>query len=188
MCLRCQLNTFPFSEQSDSDISLINSDFNNFLFFKDTNIFQDENLNSLFTECNSIETPFNDSNHPESIDFKYYDINNFNKLSINKNSSFPTLRLNIASLSEQNFWSLLKHYFDIIGISEHKINNNSMNVDFTLLGYTFYFNKTENSQGGTDFFISDSLTFKQPPDLLIGIHFYWINFSKWKEHDLRLHL
>ena len=83
------------------------------------------------------------------------------------------LYLNIASLSKhfdglQNFLSLLKHSFDIIGISEHKISKNSMNVDFTLPGYTFYFNETESSNGGTGFFISDNLTFKQRPDLVIN--------------------
>ena len=99
MYLRCQSNTFPFSEQSNSDISLINSGFNNFLFSKDTNIFPDENLNSFLTECNSIESHFNDSDHPVSIDSEYYDINDFNKLNINKNSSFATLHLNIVSPS-----------------------------------------------------------------------------------------
>ena len=156
MCLRCQSNTIPFSEQSNSDISLVNSGFNNFLFSKDTNIFPDENLNSFLTECNSIETPFDDSDHPVSIDSKHYDINHFNKLNINKNSSFATLRLNIASLSKhfdglQIFLSLLKHFFDIIGILEHKIDKNSMDVDFTLPGYTFCFNENESCHGGTGF-------------------------------------
>ena len=158
MCLRCRSNTFPFSEQSNSDISVINSGFSNCLFSQDTNIVPDENLNSIFTEFNSVQTP----DHPVSLDFKYYDINNFNKLSINKSSSFATLHLNIASLLKhfndlQNFLSLLKHSFDIISISEHKSNKDSMNVDFTLLGYTFCFNKTKSSHGGTGFFISDNL-------------------------------
>ena len=108
MCLLCQSNTFPFSEQSNSNISLINSGFNNFLFSKDTNIFPDENLNLFFIECNSKETPFNDSNHPVYIDSKYYDIHDLNELNINKNSSFGALHLNIASVSKhfddsQNF-------------------------------------------------------------------------------------
>ena len=77
------------------------------------------------------------------IDSKYYDINDFNKLNINRNFSFVSLHLNIASLSQrfddlQNFQSVLKHYFDIIGISEHKINKNSINVDFTQPGYTLF--------------------------------------------------
>ena len=159
MWLRCQSNIFPFPEQSNSDISLINSDFSNFLFSKDTNIVLDENLNSCFTECSSIETPFNGSDHPVSIDSKYYDVNDFNKLSINKSSSFATAHLHTASLSKhfddlQNFLSLLKHSFDIIGISERKINKISMNVDFTFYsaGIYFYFKETESSHGRTGFF------------------------------------
>ena len=113
MCLHWKSNTFPFSEQSNSDISLINSGFNNFLFSKDSNIFPDEDLKSFFTECNSIETPFNDSDHRVLIDSKYYDIKDFNKLNINKNSSFAIFHLNIASLLKhfddlQDFTSLLK--------------------------------------------------------------------------------
>ena len=128
MCLCCQSNTFSFSEQSNSNIFLIYSGFSNFLFSKDTNIFPDQILN-FFTEFNSIETPFNDSDHPVSIDSKYNDINDFSKLNVNKNSSLATFRLNIVSLSKhfdnlQNFLSLFKHFFDIIGISEHKINKN----------------------------------------------------------------
>ena len=79
--------------------------------FTYTNIFPGENFKSFFTKCNSIKTPFNDSDHPVSIVSKYHDINDFNKLSINKNSSLATLHLTIASISKpfedlQNFLSL----------------------------------------------------------------------------------
>ena len=61
-----------------------------------------------------------------SLDSKYHDSNDLSKLNINKNSSLATLHLNVVSLSKhfedlQNFLFLLKHSFDIIGISEHKI-------------------------------------------------------------------
>ena len=175
MCLRCQSNIFPFFDQSNSDVSLINSGCNNFRFSSDTNIFPDENLKSFFTKCNSIETPFNDSDHPVSIDSKSHDTNDFNKLNINKNSSLATLHLNIASLSKhfedlQNFLSLLKHSFDIIGISEHKITKGSKNSAFNLPGYTFCFNETETSHGGTGYFVSNNSTYKLRPDLLINEH------------------
>ena len=115
MCLLCQSNTFPFSEQSNFNIFLINSGFNNSLFRKDTNIFPDENLNLFFIACNSKETPFNDSDHPKYIDSKYYDIHDLNKLNINKNSSFGALHLNIASVSKHfddsqnflSFWNII---------------------------------------------------------------------------------
>ena len=73
----------------------------------------------------SIEMPFNNSDHPVSLESKHYDINNINKLSINKNLSLATLHLNISLLSKhfedlQNSLSLSKDYFDFIGISEQK--------------------------------------------------------------------
>ena len=173
MCLRCRSDTFPFTTQTNSDISLINSGFNNFEFSSDTTVFPDENLKQLFTKCNSIETPFNDADHPLSIDSKCCDINDFNSIHINKNSSFAVLHLNIASLSKhfddlKNLLSLLKYSFDIIGISEHKINKDAKYTDFDLPGYTFSFNATDSSHGGTGFFISNNLTFKERPDLLIN--------------------
>ena len=51
--------------------------FNNFRFSSDTNLFPGENLTSFFTKCNSIKTPFNDYDHPVSINFKFHDINDF---------------------------------------------------------------------------------------------------------------
>ena len=39
---------------------------------------------------------------------------------------------------------------------------------FTLPGYTFYFNETKSSRGGTGFFISVNLTFKQRPGRLLN--------------------
>ena len=175
MCLRCQSNIFPLFDQSNWDVSLINCGFNNFRISSDTNIFPDENLKLFFTKYNSIEITCNDSDHPVPVDSRYHDIKDFNKLNINKNSSLAPLHLNIASLSKhfedlQNFVSLLKHSFDIIGISEHKITKGSKNSAFNLLGYTFCFNETETSHGGTDFFVSNNLTYKPQPDLLINEH------------------
>ena len=97
MYLQCQSNTFPFFDQLNSDVSLINSNFINFRFSHDKNIFVDENLKT-FLQSVIIETLFNDSDHSVSIDSKYHDIKDFNKLNINKNSSFATLNLNIVSL------------------------------------------------------------------------------------------
>ena len=45
MCLRCQSNTFPFFDQSNSGGSFVNFGFSNFRFSSATNIFPDENLN-----------------------------------------------------------------------------------------------------------------------------------------------
>ena len=66
--MHCQSNNFPFGNQANSDISQLNSSFDNFSFSSDTNIFPDENLKHFLTEWNSIETPLNDADHPVSID------------------------------------------------------------------------------------------------------------------------
>ena len=138
-------------------MSLINSTFNNFHFSNDTIIFSNENLKPCFTKCDSIETfLFNNYDHPVSIDSKYHEINNFNQFNINQNSSLANLH-NIASYSKlfvdlQNLLSLLKTYFNIIGISKHKINKGSKNSAFNLCGYTLCFNETKTSDKGTGFF------------------------------------
>ena len=160
MCLRCQSNTFDFLNNQISIflkwvLVLIIS-----FFSKDTNIFPHENLNSFFTECNSIETPFKDSDEPLSVDSIYYGINDFSKLNINKNSSFAILHLNIAPL--------LKHFEDFkTYFYPH------WNVLLILLAFwNIKLTKQKSnkcwfsSHGGTGFFISDRLTFKQRPDLL----------------------
>ena len=120
MCLSCQSNTFPFPKQSNSSLSLLNSPFHNFKFSCETSIFPGEYLKSFFTEFNSIDPPFNDSDH--------HDVNYFNKLKINENYCSSTLHLNIISLSHyfedlHNFLFLLKHTFYIIVVSEYKISN-----------------------------------------------------------------
>ena len=153
MCLCCQSNTFSFSEQSNSNIFLIYSGFSNFLFSKDTNIFPDQILN-FFTEFNSIETPFNDSDHPVSIDSKYNDINDFSKLNINKNSSLATFRLILYHYQNiliiYKIFCLYSNIFLIL-LAFQNIKLIKMNVDFALPGYTFYFSETENSHGGAVF-------------------------------------
>ena len=68
----------------------------------------------------------------------------------------------------ENFLSLLKHSSDIIGISEHIFQN-------TLLFYLVYlilscFNATEIYNRETGFFVSNKLTYKLPPDLIINEH------------------
>lgn len=116
-------------------MSLINSNFGNFRFLM-IQTFSQIKKQIIFYKIKSIETSFNNCYYLVSIDFKYHDINYFNKLRINKNSSLATIYLNIASLSKhfenlQNSVSLLKHFLNIIGISEHKITRKRLkNINF----------------------------------------------------------
>ena len=66
------------------------------------------------------------------------------------------------------FLSLIKHSFDIIGISEHKVNKKLINIDFNLPGYVFWNNKIESSHGEAVFFVSNKLICKKWPDLVIN--------------------
>ena len=68
------------------------------------------------------------------------------------------------------YLSLLKHSFDIVGISEHKTTKGSKNSAFNLPGYTFCFNEIETFHGETGLFVSNNLTYKLRPDLLINKH------------------
>ena len=88
----------------------------------------------------------------EVDDFKNHDFNAPNKFSV--------CHLNIASLNKHiddliltN--SRLKHKFDIIGISEHKIQKGgSASNNFKLPGYQeFHFTPTASSHGGTGFYV-----------------------------------
>ena len=56
----------------------------------------------------------------------------------------------------------------MIGITEHKINEKLINIDFSLSGYVLCYNETESSHGGTGFFVSNKLSFKQQSDLVIN--------------------
>ena len=99
---------------------MLNSGFDNLTFSSDPNIFPDENIKPIFTECSSIKTQFNEAYLPISIDSMYYDIVKINKLTNNKYFTLATLRLNKASLPEHfNDVPLLNHFFDIISIYEH---------------------------------------------------------------------
>ena len=83
----------------------------------------------------------------------------------------------------ENFLSLLKHYFDIIGISEHKIIKGSKKSAANLPGYTFCFNETETFHGGTVCFVSNNLIYKLGPDK-VTVYCYWIDFSEQKKYYL----
>ena len=66
--------------------------------------------------------------------------------------------------------SNLPNSFDIIGISEYKTTKSSKKSAFNLPGYTFCFNETETFDRRTGFFVSNNLTYKLRPDLLINEH------------------
>ena len=131
------------------------------------------------TDCDNLSAAscINDDDDDDSsldigIDSRYYDIDDFKKCKPDKNSSFGLLNLNIASINKhiddlRIILSLLDYNWDIIGISEHKIQKGkipSVNIDIT--GFKeFIFQPTETTHGGTGFYIGDNIDFIERPDL-----------------------
>ena len=98
------------------------------------------------------------------VSSKYYDIKKFHSLKPDQSSSLGLFHVNIASLNAhfddfQELLTRLKYKFDIIGISEHKIRNDSSSSNnISLPGYNeFIFEPTKTSHGGTGFYIKHGL-------------------------------
>ena len=128
---------------------------------------------NLYNNCNSIEMPFDDSDDHTFINSKYYDINELNVLS-NKENYFGILHLNIASLSKHidslsNVLSMAKFNFAIVELCEHKIRSNSFINNISLPGYTFCYDETKSTHGGTDLYINDKFSCVKRNDLNISL-------------------
>ena len=111
-----------------------------------------------------------------NINTKYYDIREINQIKHANDSSFSLIHTNIASISKyfddlETVLSTIKTKFDIIGISEHRLSNQSsipvQNLD--LPGYhPFIFDSSNTQCGGTGIFIKNSLVNKIRNDLKIS--------------------
>ena len=128
-------------------------------------------------------------------------IKKFNALKPDKQSSFSLMHVNIASLNAhiddlRTVLSRLKHTFDIIGISEHKIAKHSQpSNNIEIPGYNeFEFEPTSTSHGGTGFYIKNDLDYIVRHDLKINSPsnheaFLVRNYSAWAEEPhYRLYL
>lgn len=162
LCVNCAFNSLPFCEE-EVCVNIISS--GNF-----TRKIKNDNAVKLFNFCNLLENQLEDNNYFPKIDSKYISIEDFNKNNFD-NNSLGVLHLNVASLNKyltdlQNFLALMKFQFNIIGISEHKINKNNF-LHFVLSGYDFVYNPCITSHGGTGFFISSDLSFKLRSELVM---------------------
>ena len=136
-----------------------------------------EQLKKFVKQCEVIQSQLDQAREDSElvstlVNSKYYDINKFNKIKYDKESSFSMLHVNIASLNAhiddlRTVLSRLKPEIDIIGISVHKIKANSKpsnNIDIG--GYDeFKFEPTGSTHGGAGFYIKSGLVYKERPDL-----------------------
>ena len=109
------------------------------------------------------------------IDSKYLDINEL-KANLNSSTNFNIAHLNIASLDlhidELRLTiSRLKHKFNVLGISEHKIKTQPGKslVNIAIPGYhKFIFTPTSTSHGGTGLYIRNDIDFAPRDDLKLS--------------------
>ena len=102
----------------------------------------------------------------------YFTVDEFKDLTSDSSKSFSILHLNIHSLQRhidefRTFLDSANHKFDIIAISETKLQNDTA-INIFLPGYrnpihTF----TEASKGGVCFYVSDDIDFKPMNDIKI---------------------
>ena len=59
----------------------------------------------------------------------------------------------------------MKLNFSIISLSEHKIGLNTPNNNISLPSYTFFFDETKSTHGGTDFFINEKYSYTKQSEL-----------------------
>ena len=135
--------------------------------------------NECIKDCQNISTNSNDTLHNLNDDFytqinsQYYDILEFNQINHHCEFSFKMLHTNLASISKhwddlQLTLSLLKTKFDVIGITEHKIQKDKIasisNIDIPGF-HSFVFDCSDTS--GTGLYIRDSLVYNKRDDLKI---------------------
>ena len=138
-------------------------------------------LNKFIKECESIENHIstneneNDELLTPTVNSKYYNFKKINSLKIDKTSSFGFLHVNIASLNKHfdelhEVLSRIKYNFDVIGISEHKIQKDSLpSNNITLPGYDeFIFEPTGTTHGGTGFYIKSGIDYIVRDDLKLN--------------------
>ena len=117
--------------------------------------------------------PFDDNDHHSFINSKYYNINELNALN-NKGNYFEILHLNIASLNKHidnlsDVLSMMKFNFPIIGLCDNKIKWNSFINNISLPCYTFCYDETKSTDGGTGFYINDKFSYVKQNDLNISL-------------------
>ena len=142
-------------------------------------------LKKFVKQCETINEQINSANDGNDndddftgfVNSKYYNIKNFNSQArkVDKDSSLSLMHVNIASLNAhiddlRTVLARLKCSFDIIGITEHKIQKESTpSNNFDLTGYEeFKFEPTGTTHGGAGFYIKNSLDYKVRDDLKLN--------------------
>ena len=173
-CSTCFNEVLPFGNENDNVFSLTNVNGIN----AESNIENfDITLNKETKEkVKQISQLILENTDPDNENDKfcdYFSAKKFKKLKPRKESTFSIFHLNIASLQYhiddlKTLLNMLEHNFDIIAISETKIQTNvPPTIDISIPSYDYEHTSTEANKGGTLIYISNKHNYKPRPDLEI---------------------
>ena len=105
---------------------------------------------------------------PNNINSNYYSYLEFNKIKTDSTSTFGIIHTNLASINKHIgdlnvSLALLNYGFDVIGITEHKIHEDTDAIsNLDIPGYhPFLYDPITTSHGGAGLYINDSLVFTE---------------------------
>ena len=165
-CDKCMMNCkpLPFGGISNEELFMT-------LNARESHFSESLNLNPSFTIRTLLDnflgenSDFTDDFFINSISSKYYAPSDFIKAKFEK-QVFSMMHINIASLQchiddLRTLLNLLDHQFDVIAISETRLNENTIPiVDVTLNGYDFVDTRTKCIYGGTALYIKNGINYE----------------------------
>ena len=175
-CITCSKDIFPLVNLNDHRFNTATGNNTNYTVDSDRLVLKPpSNLSTLFNHFNNLSSD-NNNDTDNTLNCKYYDVNeiqNINMINNNTNSSLSLFHLNISSLpkhidSLQNLLAYSKINFDVIAISESRLNKDNISShNINLQNYSIDYCPTESSAGGTVLYIKNTLSYVSRPNLQI---------------------
>ena len=176
LCSMCINENLPFSSINDNNLFISNID-NPIAASDDLIVIPDEHFKNFSNGCNSVSIDLNDSDPSNEDDLSnninsmYYSIHQLNQVKFDQ-SSLGIMHTNLASLNKHIddlsiVLSLVKFQFDVVGITEHKIQKDTGPIsNINIPGYhPFLYDPIQTSHGGAGFYIKDTLNYVERNDL-----------------------
>ena len=173
ICINCINSNLPFGQNSNKIFYLNQNVIATESNLEEIRFSLSRNDKELAKQIYNLIIENTDPENENTNFCKFYDVKKFTKSKFNSDSNFSILHLNIASLQFHFddliiLLQLLDHPFDIIAISETKIQKGTNPTkDINIPNYHYLHTPTESTKGGTLLYISDKLISKPRTDLEI---------------------
>ena len=171
-CSSCFNEALPFGHENDNAFYSTNYlGLNHSSNIENFEITLDKTTKTQIKQISQLILENTDPENENSGFCKYYSVEQFKKRKFNHKNNFSIFHLNIASLQYhfedfQILLSTLDHEFDIISISETKINKNVLpHIDINIPNYQFEHTPSTATKGGTLIYILNKHNYKPRPDL-----------------------